>query len=68
MILYAILFALIGSFSGLFISYYLNVPSGASVIFTLVIIFALLKLSKTLYIRSKRNNLKLQNTAGKAEV
>jgi zinc transport system permease protein len=36
-------FAFAGSFSGLFISYFLNIPSGATIIFTLVILFALLK-------------------------
>jgi zinc transport system permease protein len=36
-------FAFIGTISGLFISYFLNIPSGAAIIFTLVIIFALLR-------------------------
>ncbi len=36
-------FAFAGSFSGLFISYFLNIPSGATIIFMLVILFALLK-------------------------
>ncbi len=37
-------FAFVGTISGLFISYFLNIPSGAAIIFTLVIIFALLRL------------------------
>ena len=37
-------FACVGTISGLFISYFLNIPSGAAIIFTLVIIFALLRL------------------------
>ncbi len=39
-------FAFIGTVSGLFISYFLNIPSGAAIIFTLVIIFALLRTIK----------------------
>lgn len=41
-------FAFIGTISGLFTSYFLDIPSGATIIFTLVIIFALLKLFKYL--------------------
>jgi len=54
MIIYSIIFALTGSFSGLFISYFLNVPSGASIIFSLVIIFAVLKLFTFIHVMSKR--------------
>jgi zinc transport system permease protein len=39
-------FAFLGTISGLFISYYLDIPSGAAIIFTLVIIFGLLRLIK----------------------
>ncbi len=39
MILFSILFSLLGSIAGLILSYYLNVPSGALIIFVLVIIF-----------------------------
>lgn len=39
-------FAFTGTISGLFISYYLDIPSGAAIIFTLVVIFALLRLYK----------------------
>ncbi len=41
-------FAFTGTVSGLFISYFLNIPSGAAIIFTLVIIFGLLRLFKFL--------------------
>ncbi|QGY48078.1 iron chelate uptake ABC transporter family permease subunit [Maribellus comscasis] len=41
-------FAFTGTISGLFISYFLNIPSGAAIIFTLVIIFGLLRLFKFL--------------------
>lgn len=40
------LIAFLGSISGLLISYYLDIPSGAAIIFTLVIIFGLLRLYK----------------------
>ncbi len=39
----SILIAMLGAGSGLLISYYMNIPSGASIIFTLVIIFAIAK-------------------------
>jgi zinc transport system permease protein len=42
-ILYSILIGIAGCFSGLFISYYLNVPSGAAIIFVQVILFLLCK-------------------------
>ncbi len=42
-------FAFIGTISGLFISYFLDIPSGAAIIFTLVIMFGMLRLFK--YIR-----------------
>ncbi len=41
-------FAFLGTFSGLFISYFLNIPSGATIVFILVIVFALLKLMTTI--------------------
>ncbi|MDX1283943.1 MAG: metal ABC transporter permease [Draconibacterium sp.] len=40
-------FAFIGTISGLFISYFLNIPSGAAIIFTLVIMFGLLRIFKS---------------------
>lgn len=39
-------FAFIGTISGLFISYSLDIPSGAAIIFTLVIIFGALRILK----------------------
>lgn len=39
-------FAFIGTISGLFISYFLDIPSGAAIIFTLVIMFGVLRLAK----------------------
>lgn len=46
MILLSSLFAFIGTLSGLFISISLDIPSGAAIIFTLVIMFALLRIVK----------------------
>lgn len=40
-------FAFIGTVSGLFISYFLDIPSGAAIIFTLVIMFAVLRIGKS---------------------
>jgi len=39
-------FAFIGTISGLFISYFLDIPSGAAIIFTLVLMFGILRLIK----------------------
>jgi zinc transport system permease protein len=46
LLIFSCVFAFIGTISGLFISYFLNIPSGAAIIFTLVIIFALLRTLK----------------------
>lgn len=51
MMLLSVLFAFIGSLSGLLFSFYVDIPSGASIIFTLVLIFGLIKL--VLYLRNK---------------
>ncbi len=42
-------FAFTGTVSGLFISYFLDIPSGAAIIFTLVIMFAVLKVLKSVF-------------------
>ncbi len=42
-LIYSILIGFAGSLSGLLAAYYLNIPSGAAIIFMLVIIFLLLK-------------------------
>lgn len=44
----SILFSFVGSISGLFLSYYLNVPSGALIIFVLIVIFFLARGIKAL--------------------
>jgi zinc transport system permease protein len=49
-ILFAIIIGLFGSFTGLFLSYYFDVPSGAAIIFLLVILFVLAKIFRSLQI------------------
>jgi zinc transport system permease protein len=48
MIVYSVGFAFIAAFIGLLISYFADIPSGATIIFTQVSIFGLVKLIKTL--------------------
>ena len=43
LIVYSVGISIIGCFSGLFMSYYLNVPSGASIIFVQVLLFLVCK-------------------------
>lgn len=52
-ILLSILIGILGSFAGLLASYYLNIPSGATIIFAFVLIFGLAKLSRMAMIQSK---------------
>lgn len=49
MIFYSIIIGLLGCLGGLFFSYYLNVPSGASIIFFSILIYALCKIAKTIF-------------------
>jgi len=48
-ILYAIGLGIAGCFSGLFLSYYLNVPSGAAIVFVQILLFLLCKTAIFLY-------------------
>jgi zinc transport system permease protein len=48
-IIYSILIGTAGCFSGLFLSYFFNVPSGAAIIFVQVILFAFCKFAIFLY-------------------
>ncbi len=50
MIYWSIVIGLAGSLSGLFLSYYFDIPSGASIIFFLVILFIMAKIIKNLQI------------------
>ncbi len=47
MMLLSVLFAFTGTFSGLIISYFLNIPSGATIIFTLILFFGIMKLVRS---------------------
>jgi zinc transport system permease protein len=49
LLIFSFLFAFTGTVSGLFISYFLDIPSGAAIIFTLVVIFGFLRLVKTFF-------------------
>lgn len=49
LILLSAFFAFLGTISGLFISYFLDIPSGAAIIFTLVVLFGIMKLIKLLF-------------------
>jgi zinc transport system permease protein len=49
LLLLSSLFAFLGSITGLIISYYLDIPSGATIIFTLIILFGLLKVFKQFF-------------------
>jgi zinc transport system permease protein len=49
MLLLSTVFAFVGTISGLLFSYWLNIPSGAAIIFTLVLIFGLFRLIKTIF-------------------
>ncbi len=48
----SILIGIIGSISGLLVSYFWNIPSGATIIFAFVLIFGFAKVVKSLMIRS----------------
>jgi len=55
----SVLFGLISSTSGLIISYYINIPSGASIIFSSIALFVILKIYKTIAMHLKLSgNLK----------
>ncbi len=49
-IMFSIVIGLFGSFTGLFLSYYFDIPSGAAIIFFLVILFILAKIVKSLQV------------------
>lgn len=51
----SILFGIIGSFGGLLISYYFNIPSGATIIFSFVILFILAKMIKIAQVKISIN-------------
>ncbi|MFK5969302.1 MAG: metal ABC transporter permease [Candidatus Marithrix sp.] len=56
-IIFSIVIGLVGAFLGLVLSYKINIPSGASIIFSLVMIFIL---AKTIQLLKRKINLKKQ--------
>ncbi len=54
MLIYAILISIAGCFCGLFFSYFLNIPSGAAIIFIQVVLFLLCK--TVIFLRQKTIN------------
>jgi len=52
----SIIFGMIGSFSGLFISYFLDIPSGASIIFSLVILYVIAYAFQRIRLSLNRNS------------
>ncbi|HBT84350.1 MAG: metal ABC transporter permease [Fermentimonas sp.] len=48
----SVLFSFVGCISGLFLSYYLNVPSGAFIIFVLILMYFIAKTIKTIILRT----------------
>lgn len=50
----SILIGLIGSLSGLLLAWYFNIPSGASIIFFLVLLFAIVRIGKFIFINYLR--------------
>ncbi len=55
MMLLSVIIGFIGSVIGLLLSYYLNVPSGAFIIFVLIVIFFIAKGIKTIALKYERN-------------
>ncbi|MEN6457191.1 MAG: metal ABC transporter permease [Prolixibacteraceae bacterium] len=54
MMLLSVGFAFLGSFSGLLISFFADIPSGASIIFTLVILFGFMKWLSIILIKRQK--------------
>lgn len=57
MILGSIGFGILGSFIGLLVSYRINAPSGATIIFSFVILFVLAKIIQLIMVSVKRKNI-----------
>ncbi len=57
MILGSIVFGILGSFIGLLVSYRINAPSGATIIFSFVILFIMAKIIQIIMISTKRKKI-----------
>jgi zinc transport system permease protein len=51
---FSIIIGFAGAFSGLILSYFLNIPSGASIIFSLVVLYLILRILQGLIVYNKR--------------
>lgn len=51
MMLYSTLIGVFGSIAGIYISYFMNIPSGATIIFAFVVIFAVAKIFQTIKVK-----------------
>ncbi len=51
MMIYSIIIGITGSLTGIYISYYLDIPSGATIIFAFVVLFGLAKIIQVLRTR-----------------
>lgn len=54
--LLSIVFGVFGSLAGLLISYFYNIPSGATIIFVFVLVFAIAKITNTAVVRYRIKN------------
>lgn len=55
-ILLSIVISFVGSVTGLLLSYYLNVPSGAFIIFVLIVIYFVAKLAKSILLKKQNGS------------
>lgn len=51
MMLYSTLIGIFGSIAGIYISYFMNIPSGATIIFAFVVLFAAAKIIQTIKVK-----------------
>jgi len=53
--IYAIIFGFLGSVTGLTLSYIYDIPSGASIIFTLIVLYGIIKIISIFFSKAKIN-------------
>ena len=51
MMLYSTLIGIVGSITGIYLSYFMNIPSGATIIFAFVVFFAVAKIFQTIKVK-----------------
>ena len=57
MVFLSVLFAFTGSFIGLNLAFFADIPSGASIIFTLVILFGLMKCLRVFFVKKRKSTI-----------